>query len=222
MANLKCMLGMSGGVDSSVSADLLMSEGFEVAGVTLSLCENDERNISDAKSVCDRLGIKHFSFNLKDDFKKYVIDDFSNSYIIGETPNPCLECNKHIKFGKMIEIALENGYDKIATGHYARVMKRDDGRFLLYKAKDLSKDQSYVLYMLNQYQLSKSILPLGELTKAEVRGIAAEKGFINADRPDSQDICFVPDGEYADFIEKETGFVGVYRIDTYGRRELLS
>lgn len=206
MANLKCMLGMSGGVDSSVSADLLMSEGFEVAGVTLSLCENDERNISDAKSVCDRLGIKHFSFDLKDDFKKYVIDDFSNSYIIGETPNPCLECNKHIKFGKMIEIALENGYDKIATGHYARVMKRDDGRFLLYKAKDLSKDQSYVLYMLNQYQLSKTILPLGELTKAEVREIAAEKGFINADRPDSQDICFVPDGEYADFIEKETGF----------------
>lgn len=206
MSDLKCMLGMSGGVDSSVSADLLINEGFSVAGVTLSLCENDERNISDAKSVCERLGIKHFSFDLKNDFKRYVIDSFANSYIIGETPNPCLECNKHIKFGKMIEIALENGYEKIATGHYARIKKREDGRYLLFKAKDLSKDQSYVLYMLNQYQLSKTLLPLGELTKAEVREIAAEKGFVNADRPDSQDICFVPDGEYADFIESKTGF----------------
>ena len=202
------MVGMSGGVDSSVTAVLLKEQGYSVAGVTLSLCGyGDEQNFKDAKSVCDNLGLPHFTFDLKKEFSQFVIENFTNSYINGKTPNPCIECNRYIKFGKMIDLAEENGYAKIATGHYARIKKDCNGRYLLYKAKDLSKDQSYVLYNLSQHQLSKAIFPLGEVTKAQVREKAESLKLINFDRPDSQDICFVPDGDYASFIENNLNFV---------------
>jgi len=203
----KVVIGMSGGVDSSVSAPLLLKEGYEVAGVTLLLCKGaEETNSADAKAVCDRLDIEHFTFDLQKEFSDFVISDFTSQYINGKTPNPCLVCNKYIKFGEMIKIAEANGYDKIATGHYARI-KEENGRYLLLRAKDLSKDQSYVLYMLTQNQLSKSVFPLGEYEKSEIREMAQNNGFINANRPDSQDICFVPDGDYASFIEQNTGFM---------------
>lgn len=203
---MKILVGMSGGVDSSAAAVLLRDKGYLVTGLTLKLCEFDkEQDLSDAKSVCEKLGIEHLTLDLKAEFKQKVMDDFIAQYKDGLTPNPCLECNKYIKFGKMLDIALEKGYDKIATGHYARVEKQGD-RFVLKRAKDLSKDQSYVLYSLTQHQLSHLELPLGELTKTEIRNIAEEKGLVNANRPDSQDICFVPDGDYASFIQKTDGF----------------
>lgn len=202
----KVMVGMSGGVDSSVTALLLKQKGYFVSGATLFLCSNgDEKNAEDSLSVCKKLGIEHYAFDLKDEFSKKVICDFINEYKKGNTPNPCIVCNRCIKFGKMIELAVRMGYDKIATGHYARVEKDGDGRYLLKKAKDESKDQSYVLYMLAQEQLSRVVLPLGELSKAQVRVLAQENELICADRPDSQDICFVPDGDYAEFIEKNDG-----------------
>ena len=209
MSYEKVMLGMSGGVDSSVAAQLLIQNEYDVAGVTLQLCEAEtDRNILDAKAVCDRLNIPHFTFDLRKEFSQYVISNFTSQYIKGKTPNPCLVCNKYIKFGEMLKIAEQNGYDKIATGHYARI-KEENGRYLLLKARDESKDQSYVLYTLTQEQLSKTLFPLGEYEKKEIRAIAQSGGFINADRLDSQDICFVPDGDYAEFIEQSTGFKSV-------------
>ncbi len=204
---MKILVGMSGGVDSSAAALLLKEKGFEVTGLTLKLCEFDkQQDLSDAKSVCEKLGIEHLTLDLKNEFKERVIDDFINQYKEGLTPNPCLECNKYIKFGKMLDVATQNGFDKIATGHYARVEKQGE-RFLLKKARDTSKDQSYVLYSLTQHQLEHLELPLGNLTKTEIRSKAEENGLVNANRPDSQDICFVPDGDYASFIEKTCGYV---------------
>ncbi len=203
----KVLVGMSGGVDSSAAALILKENGFETTGLTLKLCEADkEQDLRDAKAVCEKLGILHLILDLKKDFKEKVIDSFINYYKAGLTPNPCLECNKHIKFGKMLDLAIEKGYDKIATGHYARVEKSGE-RFILKKARDITKDQSYVLYSLTQHQLSHLILPLGEMTKAEIREKAETAGLVCANRPDSQDICFVPDGDYAAFIEKKDNFV---------------
>ena len=205
----KILVGMSGGVDSSVCASVLAQKGYSVSGVTLALLgENlaSSQNIKDAKAVCDRLSIEHYAIDLSEDFKKFVIDYFVNEYIEGKTPNPCIACNKNIKFGKMLKIAKEMGFSKIATGHYARV-EYQNGRYLLKKAKDISKDQSYVLYCLSQEQLSSVEFPLGEYTKPQVRGIAQNNGFVNANKKDSQDICFVPDGDYASFIEKTANFV---------------
>lgn len=202
----KVLVGMSGGVDSSATALILKEKGYSVTGLTLKLCKEDkEQDISDAKAVCEKLGIEHLTFDLKKEFKEKVIDEFINQYKIGLTPNPCLECNKYIKFGKMLDLALEKGFDKIATGHYARVEKSGD-RFILKKATDESKDQSYVLYSLTQHQLSHLLLPLGNLSKPQIRSLAEEKGLVNANRPDSQDICFVPDGDYAAFIEETDDF----------------
>lgn len=202
----KVLLGMSGGVDSSVAALVLKEAGYEVAGVTLSLCGvSDEKNSADAKSVCQRLDIRHMDLDLKRNFAETVINSFADQYFLGNTPNPCICCNKHIKFGALADFAKEKGFSKIATGHYARIEKGNDGRYLLKKAKDTNKDQSYVLYCLTQDQLAMALFPLGELSKEEIRQTARENELVCADRPDSQDICFVPDGDYATFIERWTG-----------------
>ncbi len=204
----KVMLGMSGGVDSSVAALILKEQGYDVLGTTLKLhpfSAEPDRDINDAKAVCERMKIEHKAFDLSEQFKRYVTDNFINEYISGGTPNPCIECNKYIKFGEMLNLAADNGCEKIATGHYARIVK-ENGKYLLYKAKDVSKDQSYVLYMLTQEVLSKTLFPLGELTKEEARWQAEENGFVNANKKDSQDICFVPDGDYASFIERNSDF----------------
>ena len=203
----KVLLGMSGGVDSSTAALLLKEQGYDVTGLTLKLCKEDKgQDLADAKAVCEKIGINHITLDLKNEFYEKVISAFINDYKNGLTPNPCLECNKYIKFGIMLDFALKNGFQKIATGHYARV-EREGDRFILKKATDISKDQSYVLYSLTQHQLSHLLLPLGSLSKSEIREKAEESGLVNANRPDSQDICFVPDGDYASFIEKTDGFV---------------
>lgn len=213
----RVLVGMSGGVDSSVTAALLQNDGYEVLGLTLNLFGDDATASNDARLVCDTLGIKHVCADLKDEFKSLVIDYFINEYVNGRTPNPCVVCNKTVKFGEMLKLADKFGCQKIATGHYAKIVEKD-GRFLLFKADDKSKDQSYVLYGLNQQQLSRSVLPLASHSKNEVREVAAGLNMINAAKKDSQDICFVPDGDYAAFIEKTAGFtsnIGDY-IDING------
>ena len=217
MEKTRVMVGMSGGVDSSVSAALLLRDGYDVSGVTLRLYDGEDYNAGltktccslsdaeDARAVCVRLGIPHYVFNFKEAFKNSVIKDFVNEYVCGRTPNPCIECNRSIKFSEMLKRAETLGYDKIATGHYARVVRSDSGRYLLCRAADKNKDQTYVLYSMTQEQLSRTLFPLGGLTKPQVREIAEENGFVNAEKPDSQDICFVPDGDYAGFIERFTG-----------------
>ena len=214
----KALIAMSGGVDSSVAAYLMQQRGFDCTGITLKLFDSDTDaepgektccsldDIEDARSVCRRLGIPHFVYNFKDSFAENVIARFIRAYETGCTPNPCIDCNRYIKFDKLIRRAEELDFDCVVTGHYARV-EYDDiaGRWLLKKARDLSKDQSYVLYSLTQSQLSKTAFPLGEMTKDETRKLAEQTGFVNARKHDSQDICFVPDGDYARFIEEYTG-----------------
>lgn len=214
--NKKVMIGMSGGVDSSVAAFLLQKEKFEVIGATMKLYNNEDidfvsektccslDDVLDAKSVCARLGIRHYTLNMTDDFKKEVIERFISAYQNGFTPNPCIDCNRYMKFSKMLHKAQELDIDYVATGHYARIEKQGD-RYILKKAVDLSKDQSYVLYSLTQEQLKVTKFPLGNYTKQQVREIAEENGFINARKHESQDICFVPDGDYSKFIEYYTG-----------------
>ncbi len=214
--NKKVMIGMSGGVDSSVAAFLLQKESFEVIGATMKLYNNEDidfvsektccslDDVLDAKSVCARLGIRHYTLNMTDDFKKEVIERFISAYQNGFTPNPCIDCNRYMKFSKMLHKAQELDIDYVATGHYARIEKQGD-RYILKKAVDLSKDQSYVLYSLTQEQLKVTKFPLGNYTKQQVREIAKENGFVNARKHESQDICFVPDGDYSKFIEYYTG-----------------
>ena len=214
----KALIAMSGGVDSSVAAYLMQQRGFDCTGITLKLFDSDTDaepgektccsldDIEDARSVCRRLGIPHFVYNFKDSFSENVIARFIRAYETGCTPNPCIDCNRYIKFDKLIRRAEELDFDCVVTGHYARVLYDEKaGRWLLKKALDLSKDQSYVLYSLTQRQLSKTIFPLGEMTKDETRTLAEQTGFVNARKHDSQDICFVPDGDYARFIEEYTG-----------------
>lgn len=208
---MKTLIGMSGGVDSAVTAALVSRES-ESAGITLKLYDGDQadliekfnREAQDAADVCKKLGISHTTLDLKGDFYNLVIKHFIDEYIAGRTPNPCIQCNIHIKFGAMLDYAKANGFDSIATGHYARVEKCGE-RYLLKKALDNTKDQSYVLYGLTQNQLSRTNLPLGDYTKAEAREIAADMNLCVARKSDSQDICFVPDGDYATFIEQNTG-----------------
>ena len=208
---MKTLIGMSGGVDSAVTA-ALVSKNNTAAGITLKLYDGDnpdliekfEREAADAADVCKKLGITHTTLDLKSSFYNYVIKHFIDEYIAGRTPNPCIQCNIHIKFGPMLDYAEKNGFDSIATGHYARIEKSGD-RYLLKKALDPTKDQSYVLYGLTQNELSKTVLPLGNYTKAQARSIAEEMKLCVARKSDSQDICFVPDGDYAAFIERNTG-----------------
>lgn len=213
----KIMVGMSGGVDSSVAASLLMDQGYEVSGVTLHLYNNEDvgvktrtccslADVEDARSVAERIGIEHFVFNFGIEFRHDVIGRFARGYEQGETPNPCIDCNRYIKFGKMLERAKLLGIDYISTGHYARVeYDSESGRYLLKKAKDVTKDQTYVLYSMTQDELAHTMFPLGGLCKTEVRKIAEERGFINARKPDSEDICFVPGGDYAGFLKNVMG-----------------
>lgn len=215
---MRVLIGMSGGVDSSVCAALI-NEQHTAAGVTLRLCDtaNGDTESADAAKVCQRLNIPHRELLFYKEFEEYVIKDFVTQYELGNTPNPCIVCNNRIKFGLMLDNAKSEGFDKIATGHYARIEKSGD-RYLLKKAIDTEKDQSYVLYGLTSETLSQILLPLGEYTKAQVRQIAEEVGFVNARKSDSQDICFVPNGDYADFITRFTqkSFQSGEYIDTLG------
>lgn len=204
---MKTGVAMSGGVDSSVAALLLQQNGYDLLGVTMRAFEGaPERDETDAAAVAARLGFSHITVDLCDEFRRTVMEYFVQSYICGETPNPCVYCNKVIKFGALAEKIKEFGCDAIATGHYARINKNDpSGRILLERAAYTEKDQSYVLWQLSQTQLSSALFPLGDYTKPQVRELAAENGFISSDRPDSQDICFVPDGCYREFIESFSG-----------------
>ena len=233
---MKALIAMSGGVDSSVAAKLTLDAGYDCVGCTMKLwdagdtpgaSEGEADGVAktccslddtlDARSVAARLGMPFYAFNFKAEFERDVICPFVASYEAGETPNPCIECNRSLKFGKLLRRADELGCDKVVTGHYARIERGDDGRYVLKKALDPAKDQSYVLYMLGQKELSRVLFPLGSLTKPQVRAIAEENGFVNAHKPESQDICFVPDGDYASFIARRgvTSEPGEF-VDTAG------
>ena len=239
----KAIIPMSGGVDSSVAALLCQQQGFDCVGVTLALTDNSDRSlpeeafpgertccsvddVADARSVAFRLGMPFYVFNFKEAFRREVMDRFAAAYQRGETPNPCIDCNRYIKFAKLMHRGAEIGFPYVATGHYARVEQdRATGRWLLKKGLDENKDQSYMLYSLTQWELSRLLLPLGGLTKEETRRLAEEHGFVNARKRDSQDICFVPDGDYAAFIRRWTGrdfppgdFVGT-QGEVYGQHK---
>ena len=201
----KVLLGMSGGVDSSVSAILLQKEGYEVIGITMALSK--ETDDTDAKAVCKELGIEHHFVDLKSEFKKYVIDNFIKCYANAKTPNPCIECNRKLKFGAMFDKAKELGCDYLATGHYANIEYSNKYKqYVLKKGDAIGKDQSYVLYTLPGDMLKHIIFPLGKFkTKDEIRKIASDNNFnLLANKPDSEDICFIPDGNYKRFLENNS------------------
>ena len=218
--NNKAMVAMSGGVDSSVAAFLIKQQGYKAIGVTLKLFDNENaedncektccslEDVEDARSVANRLKMPYYVYNFTDRFKENVIDRFIYAYTNGLTPNPCIDCNRYIKFDQLMTRAEILDFDYVATGHYAIIEKnqsQSNGRYFLKKAVDETKDQSYVLYSLTQKQLARTLFPLGHLRKSQVRIIAESNEFTNAHKHDSQDICFVPNGNYAQFIEQYTG-----------------
>ncbi len=213
----KVLIGMSGGVDSSAAALLLKKSGYDVFGCTMRMYQNIDlgddyaeeggccslSDVDDAKEVCRKIGIDHVTLNMTQEFREYVMKPFVDSYKNGETPNPCIECNKHLKFDLMLRRARLMNIDYIATGHYARIVQDSNtGLYKLMRPEDRRKDQTYVLYMLNQDTLAHTLFPLYDVDKATVRALAEENGLVNSHKPDSQDICFVPDGDYVDFIER--------------------
>ena len=214
----KVVVGMSGGVDSSVAAYLLKQQGYEVIGVTMQIWQDEDAcsvsaeggccgwsAVEDARRVAQVIDIPYYVMNFKEDFKKRVIDYFVDSYLHAKTPNPCIACNRYVKWESMLSRALEIGADAIATGHYARVVRLDNGRYTIRNSATSAKDQTYALYNLTQEQLARTLMPVGDYDKATIRRIAQEAGLPVAHKRDSQDICFVPDHDYAAFIEKETG-----------------
>lgn len=214
----KVVVGMSGGVDSSVAAYLLKEQGYEVIGVTMQIWQDEEQEqmeenggccgwsaVEDARRVAAALEIPYYVMNFKEDFKKYVIDYFADEYLCGRTPNPCIACNRYVKWESMLSRSLSIGADYIATGHYARVVQLSNGRYTLRRCASIAKDQTYVLYNLTQEQLKRTLMPVGSYSKEEVRALAGKIGLRVADKPDSQDICFVPDGDYASYIKAYTG-----------------
>ena len=211
----KALIAMSGGIDSSVAVCLMKNAGYDCMGITMKLYDNQDvrddatktccsiSDVADARAVAQSFDIPYYVLNFSEDFDKEVIQRFVHTYMVGGTPNPCIECNRYMKFAKLMHRMYELGYDYVVTGHYARVEKDEmTGRFLLKKGLDESKDQSYVLYNLTQEQLAHTLFPLGNYHKTEIRQMAQDMHFVNANKPDSQDICFVPDGDYASFIER--------------------
>ena len=212
MKKEKLLIAMSGGVDSSVAAHLILSKGFSALGATMRLVtglpgneSSLDNEICAAKESCERIGIEHRTVDFCEHFKECVVNNFVEVYRSGKTPNPCIICNKKIKFGALLDYSLNNGCDGIATGHYARIERSKSGRYILKRAVDSSKDQSYMLWMLSQDQLSRVHFPLGGMTKSEVRELATELDLTNAHKKDSQDVCFIPDGDYASFISQFSG-----------------
>ena len=210
------VVGMSGGVDSSVAAYLLKEQGYNVVGVTMQIWQEEdacsiEANggccglsaVEDARRVADELGIPFYVMNFRDEFRHHVIDYFIDEYFRGRTPNPCIACNRYVKWESLLKRSLSIGADYIATGHYARIEKLENGRYAICRSATLEKDQTYALYNLSQEQLAKTLMPCGDYSKEEIREMAGRIDLPIANKPDSQDICFVPDGDYASFIERE-------------------
>ncbi len=214
----RVVVGMSGGVDSSVAAYLLKKQGYEVTGVTMQIWQDEDAAaaaenggccglsaVDDARRAAQMLDIPYYVMNFREDFKKYVIDYFVEEYLNGRTPNPCNACNRYVKWESLLRRSLQIGADYIATGHYARVEQLANGRYAVKNSVTAAKDQTYALYALTQEQLARTLMPIGDYTKDEIRRIAAEAGLPVAHKPDSQDICFVPDGDYAAFLDREAG-----------------
>lgn len=217
MSKGKVVVGMSGGVDSSVAAWLLKKQGYDVIGVTMQIWQDEENivqeenggccglsAVDDARRVAAAIGIPYYVMNFKDEFQKSVIEYFTKEYLAGRTPNPCIACNRYVKWEALLQRSLSIGADYIATGHYARIEHLPNGRYAIRRSATMEKDQTYALYNLTQEQLARTLMPVGEYSKDRIREMADEIGLLVAHKPDSQDICFVPDGDYTAFIERIT------------------